>query len=125
MRLVEFAHGSGSSWLRPWNDYVPMVSASTVVDLDVGYFGASTGAAAGRRAGAHRSCAVVSRGGGVGLPADSLGDARATTMFVGGGTNRPVLEISREVTADRTGDHELSILVGPGHVFDAPTYSKP
>lgn len=94
-----------------------------VADLDVGYFGASTGAAAALRAAARRGSeidAIVSRGGRVDLAADSLGGVGAPTLFIVGGADREVLELNREAVAALNCEHELSIVEGAGHLFGAP-----
>ncbi|MFC7167694.1 dienelactone hydrolase family protein [Halospeciosus flavus] len=88
--------------------------------LDVGYFGASTGAAAALRGAARRPgtvSAVVSRGGRVDMAEDELPEVEAACLFVVGGDDDPVLELNREAYEQLTGEKELAVIEGAGHLF--------
>ena len=64
-------------------------------DLNIGYFGASTGAAAALIAAAERpdiSAAVVSRGGRPDLAGDALAAVQAPTLLIVGGEDRAVID---------------------------------
>ncbi|MFQ3319043.1 MAG: pimeloyl-ACP methyl ester carboxylesterase [Natronomonas sp.] len=90
-------------------------------ELDVGYFGASTGAAAALRAAANRGDdigAVVSRGGRVDMASEALGDVTAPTLFVVGGEDDDVLELNREAFETLDCEKDLHVVEGAGHLFE-------
>lgn len=91
--------------------------------LPLGYFGASTGAAAALIAAAHGAvAAVVSRGGRPDLAEHALGSVRAPTLLIVGGADDPiVLELNRKAF-DRLARAEkrLEIVPGAGHLFEEP-----
>lgn len=90
-------------------------------DLNLGYFGSSTGAAAALRAAAHvgdEADAVVSRGGRVDLAEDALEAVRAPTLFVVGGADTDVLELNRAAYDDLSCEKELHVVEGAGHLFE-------
>ena len=92
-------------------------------DLRVGYFGASTGAAAALVAAAARSGAVgavVSRGGRPDLAGRVLALVRAPTLLIVGGRDLQVLELNREAFAQLTCDKRLEIVPGATHLFEEP-----
>jgi len=88
----------------------------------IGYFGASTGAAAALWAAASMQhiAAVVSRGGRPDLALSVLGDVRAPTLLIVGGHDDVVLDLNRRAQ-DRLGS-ETRLVVVPGatHLFDEP-----
>ena len=91
--------------------------------LRVGYFGASTGAAATLVAAAtepEKAHAIVSRGGRPDLAASWLPRVRAPTLFIVGENDSPVLEWNEE--ALRLLQTEKSLIVVPGatHLFEEP-----
>jgi pimeloyl-ACP methyl ester carboxylesterase len=91
--------------------------------LPVGYFGASTGAAAALVAAAQRPedvAAIVSRGGRPDLAADVLERVRAPTLLIVGGRDLAVLELNRQALAALQADSELAIVPGAGHLFEEP-----
>ena len=77
------------------------------VNCRIGYFGASTGAAAALIAAAERpaASAVVSRGGRPDLAGDALPMVRTPTLLIVGGDDGPVIELNRrgDATDARTG----------------------
>jgi putative phosphoribosyl transferase len=94
-------------------------------ELPLGYFGASTGAAAALAAAADRpDCtrAVVSRGGGPDLAGPALGLVRAPCLFIVGGNDPVVLRLNREAMAKLPRDttHRLEIVPGATHLFEEP-----
>ena len=99
-----------------------------LVDLHVGYFGASTGAAAALQASVRRQDvrAIVSRGGRPDLAWDYLERVAAPTLLlVGGRDDRAVLEFNERALArlnlgGRTRDDELVIVPGATHLFEEP-----
>ena len=94
---------------------------ATTRDLQVGYFGSSTGAAAALRAAARRDVdAVVSRGGRVDLASAVLADVTAPTLFVVGGADHTVLELNREAYDEIVCEKSLEVVEGAGHLFEEP-----
>jgi dienelactone hydrolase len=90
----------------------------------VGYFGASTGAAAALVAAAGRPekvGAVVSRGGRPDLAGDALPRVRAPTLLLVGGFDGPVIGLNRQAL-ERLGSAEKQLVIIPGatHLFPEP-----
>jgi putative phosphoribosyl transferase len=91
--------------------------------LPVGYFGASTGAAAAMRAAAAAGDvvrAVVSRGGRPDLAADRLPYVTAPTLLLVGDRDPEVLELNRRAAAMLRCPHRLVVVEGAGHLFAEP-----
>jgi len=88
--------------------------------LSVGYFGASTGAAAALWAAAEhpRPVAVVSRGGRPDLVAERLGRVRAPTLLIVGGLDEVVLELNRSALQLLPDHAELRVVPGATHLFE-------
>jgi putative phosphoribosyl transferase len=93
-------------------------------DLRVGYFGASTGAAAALWAAAEPEvdiAAVVSRGGRPDLAAPRLAMVVAPTLLIVGGHDDVVLELNRRAQAQlRHCDNRLTVIPGASHLFEEP-----
>lgn len=92
--------------------------------LPIGYFGASTGAAAAIIAAAARPDtihAVVSRGGRPDLAGAALARLRAPTLLVVGGNDQQVLSLNREARARMSHARtELAVVPGAAHLFEEP-----
>jgi dienelactone hydrolase len=91
--------------------------------LPIGYFGASTGAAAALMAAAARPAvvhAVVSRGGRPDLAASILPSVRAPSLLIVGGNDTPVIEMNRNALDRLTTTKELAIIPGASHLFEEP-----
>jgi len=91
--------------------------------LRVGYFGASTGAAAALVAAAIRPEAVgaiVSRGGRPDLAGRALSLVRAPTLLIVGGEDGVVIELNREALAELRAEATLVIVPGATHLFEEP-----
>lgn len=91
--------------------------------LPVGYFGASTGAAAALIAAAELGVgisAVVSRGGRPDLAADALRQVNAPTLLIVGGADPTVIQLNREAYAQLVGPKELVVIPGATHLFEEP-----
>lgn len=94
---------------------------SATADLPIGYFGASTGAAAALVAAAEageRVRAVVSRGGRPDLAEDALQQARAPTLLIVGGQDQTVLELNRQAQDQLGGPSQLEVVQGATHLFE-------
>lgn len=92
-----------------------------LVHLPVGYFGASTGAAAALVAAAEpgvRVGAIVSRGGRPDLAGNRLGLVHAPTLLIVGGRDHTVLELNRHALAELQCPHRLSVVPGATHLFE-------
>lgn len=91
--------------------------------LPLGYFGASTGAAAALVAAAQRpdvAKAIVSRGGRPDLAESSLANVRAPTLLIVGGYDSQVLALNRDALASLRAEKELSVVPGATHLFEEP-----
>ena len=90
--------------------------------LPVGYFGASTGAAAALWAAAETggAAAIVSRGGRPDLAEPRLAGVRAPTLLIVGGHDEVVLELNREALASLRCEAELRVVAGATHLFEEP-----
>ena len=91
--------------------------------LSMGYFGASTGAAAALRAAAGDEpiAAVVSRGGRPDLAASAeLRKVKAPTLFLVGGQDFGVIELNEQAFADLVCEKQLVIVPGATHLFEEP-----
>lgn len=95
-----------------------------VLWLPIGYFGASTGAAAALIAAAERPTvarAVVSRGGRPDLAGAALPKVTAPTLLIVGGHDEPVIDLNEEAKARMQAAHvELRIVPGATHLFEEP-----
>jgi len=90
--------------------------------LPVGYFGASTGAAAAlwAAADAPRIRAVVSRGGRPDLARPKLSTVRAPTLLIVGSLDLPVLELNEEARLFMRCRCEVRLVPGATHLFEEP-----
>jgi putative phosphoribosyl transferase len=89
--------------------------------LPIGYFGASTGAAAaliGAEARPDVVRAVVSRGGRPDLADDALPRVEAPTLLIVGGDDEPVIGMNRDAMSQMRTVVELEIVPGATHLFE-------
>ncbi|MUL40467.1 dienelactone hydrolase family protein [Streptomonospora sp. PA3] len=96
---------------------------SQTAGLDVGLFGASTGAAAALRAAAERPervGAVVSRGGRVDLAEDRLADVSAPVLMIAGSADEPIVRISFEATEQLHVLNDVHLVPDATHLFAEP-----
>ncbi|MFD5466769.1 phosphoribosyltransferase family protein [Kitasatospora sp. NPDC127059] len=108
-RLTDATH-----WLRGRGD---------VGDLAVGYFGASTGAAAALWAAAEPDSparAVVSRGGRPDLAGPRLPAVTAPTLLIVGGDDQVVLGLNQQAQARLQCENQLAVIPGATHLFEEP-----
>jgi putative phosphoribosyl transferase len=92
-------------------------------ELSIGYFGASTGAAAALIAAAERPRdigAVVSRGGRPDLAREALARVCAPTLLIVGGADTTVLDLSRQALEAIQGPKQLVVVPGATHLFEEP-----
>jgi dienelactone hydrolase len=92
--------------------------------LSIGYFGASTGAAAALQAAARmedKISAVVSRGGRPDLAgAAALGRVMAPTLLIVGGADYGVIELNQQAGALMNCEKKLMLIPGATHLFEEP-----
>lgn len=91
--------------------------------LPIGYFGASTGAAAALLAAADLNGqigAVVSRGGRPDLAASRLHDVKVPVLLIVGGADAVVLDLNRQALRRLDGQGELKVIPGATHLFEEP-----
>lgn len=89
--------------------------------LAVGYFGASTGAAAALWSAAEpdtRIAAVVSRGGRPDLAGPRLPEVTAPTLLIVGGDDRQVIDLNRAAQSRLHCENRLAVVPGATHLFE-------
>jgi dienelactone hydrolase len=103
-----------TSWLR---------RKPGTLDLNIGYFGSSTGAAAALIAAAkypEEIRAIVSRGGRTDLAENYLSRGDAPTLLIVGSDDDIVLKINRETMKQLNVEKKLEIVSGASHLFEEP-----
>ena len=91
--------------------------------LPIGYFGASTGAAAALIAAAERPSVVrgvVARGGRPDLAGDALAAVQAPTLLIVGSADATVLQLNRAALARMRARAALALVPGASHLFEEP-----
>ena len=92
-------------------------------DLQIGYFGSSTGGAAALVAAAELPQdvgAVVSRGGRPDLAGNALPKVQAPTLLIVGGNDDVVIELNEMARDQIRCDVKLEIIAGATHLFEEP-----
>jgi putative phosphoribosyl transferase len=92
-------------------------------NLRIGYFGASTGAAAALVAAVERPKfvgAIVSRGGRPDLAGPALPRVAAPTLLIIGGSDHPVIGMNQEALEQLHGEKKLEVVPGATHLFEEP-----
>jgi dienelactone hydrolase len=105
---------AATDWLR---------TAAETRALALGYFGASTGAAAALVAAAERPepvRAIVSRGGRPDLAGPALPRVKAPTLLIVGSLDHPVIQMNQEAMTRLTAEASLEIVPGATHLFEEP-----
>jgi putative phosphoribosyl transferase len=91
--------------------------------LPIGYFGASTGAAAALQAAAQLGsdiAAIVSRGGRPDLALAYLRKVQAPTLLIVGGADEPIIPLNQEAYELLQAPKQLVIIPGASHLFEEP-----
>jgi putative phosphoribosyl transferase len=91
--------------------------------LAIGYFGASTGAAAALIAAANRPDdvrAVVCRGGRPDLAEETLDRVTAPTLLIVGGADHPVVELNARAYVRLACTKRIEVVAGATHMFEEP-----
>jgi putative phosphoribosyl transferase len=92
-------------------------------ELNIGYFGASTGAGAALVAASGRPSAigaVVSRGGRPDLAGEALPLVKAPTLLIVGSLDAPVIELNQRAQRELRPENRLEIIPGATHLFEEP-----
>ena len=92
-------------------------------NLKIGYFGASTGAAAALYAAAQTNtpiAAVVSRGGRPDLAIDVLDRVKAPTLLIVGSDDDAVVELNLRAAQQLRCEHRVEVVPGATHLFEEP-----
>jgi putative phosphoribosyl transferase len=98
-------------------------SSKEAKHLAIGYFGASTGAAAALCAAAKIKkgiAAVVSRGGRPDLARNALPDVKAPSLLIVGGNDEPVISMNEEAYALLECEKKMVIVPRATHLFEEP-----
>lgn len=96
---------------------------SELNQLSIGYFGASTGAAAALQAAAKLPAdikAVVSRGGRPDLAGELLMHVETPTLLIVGGNDEAVIDLNKKAMAVMHCPFKLEIITGATHLFEEP-----
>jgi dienelactone hydrolase len=91
--------------------------------LNIGYFGASTGAAAALVAATKHPDvirAIASRGGRPDLAGSSLPHVMAPTLLIVGGDDTPVIELNEQAREQMRTECKIVIVPGATHLFEEP-----
>lgn len=92
-------------------------------NLQIGYFGASTGGGAAMLTAAERPesvSAIVSRGGRPDLAGAALPNVRAPTLLIVGGADDAVIKMNREAMARMQCEVQLELVPDATHLFEEP-----
>jgi putative phosphoribosyl transferase len=103
-----------TTWLR---------AQPSVKRTAIGYFGASTGAAAALWAAAEPGAgiaAVVSRGGRPDLARPRLAAVTSPVLLIVGGDDQVVLDLNRRAQAELRCENDLAVVPGASHLFEEP-----
>ncbi|MBI4787181.1 MAG: dienelactone hydrolase family protein [Chloroflexi bacterium] len=106
--------GGATDWLAEY---------SPATRMTIGYFGASTGAAAALVAAAARPQiirAIVSRGGRPDLASAALARVQAPTLLIVGGYDTRVIEMNHEALAQLSVEKDMQIVPRATHLFEEP-----
>lgn len=107
--------------LQKVTDWVKKKEATQ--QLKIGFFGASTGAAAALVAAANKGkeiFAVVSRGGRPDLAGESLSKVVSPTLLLVGSRDTEVIELNEEALKKLTCEKKLTIIPNATHLFEEP-----
>jgi putative phosphoribosyl transferase len=91
--------------------------------LPIGYFGASTGAAAALVAAIHSEVhidALVLRGGRPDLAGDALRAVRQPVLLIVGGDDEPTLHVNVAAARDLLAPYRIEVVPGATHLFEEP-----
>jgi len=113
-RLLADRLAGATGWLQ---------NQDQIKDMNIGYFGASTGSAAALIAAAENPDtvrAVVSRGGRPDLAQPYLPQVHAATLLIVGGYDFPVIDMNQEAFEQLPGEKAIEIVPRATHLFEEP-----
>lgn len=88
-------------------------------ELNLGYFGSSTGAAAALKAAVKKEVsAVVSRGGRVDLAQEDITKVESPTLMIVGGADTTVKQLNKKTAEKMNCEYKMEIIPGAGHLFE-------
>jgi len=128
-RHLRFDIGLLTNRLIAITDWLFQTLVDNTIQKKIGYFGASTGAAAALAAAAKRVNiiqAIVSRGGRPDLADPYLDQVKAPTLLIVGGYDTPVIQMNHEAfdrlhqLSTEKGEKEIVIVPGATHLFEEP-----
>lgn len=91
--------------------------------LNIGYFGASTGAAAALTVAAklgYKIKAIVSRGGRTDLALNSMDQLPAAVLLIAGSLDTEIIQINQNTFSKLIAEKEIRIIQGASHLFEEP-----
>jgi pimeloyl-ACP methyl ester carboxylesterase len=106
--------GAATNWIKEYDE---------TAEFPLGYFGASTGAAAAIKAAVPRNDirAIVSRGGRPDMAEDALTKVNSAVLLIVGGDDYPVIELNkRAYSMIETPAKKMEIVPGATHLFEEP-----
>ncbi len=120
VHLLALRLNAATDWAIASEEFVQVRQSAG--DLPLGYFGASTGAAAALIAAAARDdiAAIVSRGGRPDLAGDALPLVKAPTLLIVGGKDDVVIRMNQDTQQRMTCETRLEIIPGATHLFEEP-----
>ncbi len=98
-----------------------LLKYSKTKDLKIGYFGASTGAAAAISAAEKKKdtiCSIVSRGGRPDLALDYLKNIKSPILLIVGGEDFEVIEMNKKAFEKIKCEKKMEIVPGATHLFE-------
>lgn len=106
-----------------WLKRKPQAEKFGTGNLNVGYFGASTGAASALGAAAalgNEIGAIVSRGGRPDLAIESIGRVSSPVLLIVGGLDDVVIQLNQQAYGFIKAEKALEIIPGATHLFEEP-----
>jgi predicted alpha/beta-hydrolase family hydrolase len=100
-----------------------LLAQANTKKLKIGYFGASTGAAAAIKAAAKLGATIktiVSRGGRPDLAGEALAQIQSSTLLIVGGNDFDVLQLNQQAGQLIKAKKEITIISGATHLFEEP-----
>lgn len=107
-----------TDWIQNWSE-----DQKVLANLPLGFFGASTGAAAAIRAAIileNKIAAIVSRGGRIDLVGAELSELKSPILAIVGSNDQEVLELNKKALELIDTEKKIIIIPGAEHLFDNP-----
>lgn len=120
---LRFNIGFLSDRLTGAADWLEVFCSAHLNDIKIGYFGASTGAAAAIVAAVRRPGkvhAIVSRSGRPDLAGNLLQELKTPSLFIVGEKDTPVIPLNEAAFEKLTAEKEMAVIPGASHLFEEP-----